>query len=192
MDHAFYFASPYGCRAAAAEAAHDLAAASGWRCTSSWLDPEHADLTHAQQARGDLRDLAQADAMVLWAVRQSTRGGMWVELGFALAQSVPVLLVAPGEVPLPVFCAHDSVLVCDDLPAAAEMLAGAAAASSGCLSSARMILHSAGIEPSASSTRTERVARTIPARGTHGLTYNARTAAAATAARPGDRPHPRA
>ena len=62
-----------------------------------------------------------ADALVAWVPKPSTRGGMWVEVGFALGRGIRVVVVADAdEVLLPVFT---------DLPVIVRVpaMAGAAA-----------------------------------------------------------------
>lgn len=86
----FYVAGPYDLRAMLATRAVDIAVASGWQCETRWLEGFPAPSTRADHALWDFQDLAMADAVVLFHGR-STAGGMWCELGMALAWGMPII-----------------------------------------------------------------------------------------------------
>lgn len=81
----------------------------GIDCTSNWLyepeitvaDPGREDWVLRARANEDRVDLERADAVVLFTDAPSTSGGLWVELGMALALRKPVHLVGPR---VNVFC----------------------------------------------------------------------------------------
>ena len=129
MDHTrpeYYLAAPFDWRAEAGQAAEMISAVSGWDCTSTWLDCDHdgaADLAGVgEQAEADLRDLRAADALVVWLPRPSTKGGLWVEMGHALALDMPVIVAPATGVQLTVFCAAPIVRIVPTLDMAAECL----------------------------------------------------------------------
>jgi nucleoside 2-deoxyribosyltransferase len=60
-------------------------------------------------AAADLRGVADADLVVLLGPAQSTPSqGCWVEMGYALAMSVPLIYVAPQSAPQ--FCIFTSMI----------------------------------------------------------------------------------
>jgi nucleoside 2-deoxyribosyltransferase len=72
----------------------------GMTVTASWIDQDFDDDNPAEDelaayARMDLDQVAAADAAVFFTAEPSTRGGMWVELGYALASDLRVLVVGP-------------------------------------------------------------------------------------------------
>ena len=68
------------------------AGAHEWTGTPDDAIPAGAQLGFAQD---DLDDIDAADMLVIFTDQQGTRGGMWVELGYALGQGMPVLVVGP-------------------------------------------------------------------------------------------------
>ena len=119
----YYLAAPYDCRGRAADAARLVSEISGWRCTSSWIDGNHPGSTRREQAENDLRDVRAAAAVVLWLPKASTSGGLWFEMGYAVAMGKPVIVVPCAGVPLPVFVAVRTVKVALTLESAARCLA---------------------------------------------------------------------
>lgn len=119
----YYLAAPYDCRGRAAHVAQLISEISGWRCASTWIAGDHAGSTERKRAEDDLRDLRTAAALVLWLPQPSTAGGLWVELGYALALGKTVVMVAPAGVPQPVFCAVERVRFAATVEAAARYLA---------------------------------------------------------------------
>lgn len=91
----FYAAGPWDQRAQILELAEMIGDAAGWTFESRWLQGFPESSTRADQAWWDFQDLAGADAVVLFH-GESTAGGMWCELGMALAWGMPVIVVA-GE-----------------------------------------------------------------------------------------------
>jgi nucleoside 2-deoxyribosyltransferase len=86
----------------------------GYISTSRWLlgnhgmlkgvDPESSAKKNAQFAKEDLEDINKADFVLLFTDPPKTilkGGGMFVELGYAVARYIPVIIVGPRE---NVFC----------------------------------------------------------------------------------------
>lgn len=77
----------------------------GLAITSSWLEAEPVDLTDpdaaATVATADLSELAGAAVLVCFGEDATAtalgRGGRHVELGYALAQEIPTILVGDAE-----------------------------------------------------------------------------------------------
>jgi nucleoside 2-deoxyribosyltransferase len=93
MISSVYIAAPYPARLDAIDLMDTLHAA-GFKVTSSWLVED--DKLTDEYARKDLADIDRADALVAmnpaeWAERGT--GGRHVELGYALAQGKPIVLV---------------------------------------------------------------------------------------------------
>ena len=119
----YYLAAPYDCRCRAAHVARLVSEISGWRCASSWLAGDHPKATPRDRAEDDLRDLRSAAAMVLWLPKASTTGGLWFEMGYAVALGKPVIVVPAAGVPVPVFGAIRTVKFAPTLETAAQYLA---------------------------------------------------------------------
>lgn len=114
-----YVAAPYGMR----ELAKGLAAAlegAGYRVTAEWLSPEYDSLddrtrsaeTLIAWAKRDAEGVAAADALVLVALGDLSRGGAHTELGLALGQGKPVFLY--GEPTGNLFHWHPLVTHCGE------------------------------------------------------------------------------
>lgn len=74
----------------------------GHTCTSSWLtepiiktEDEHTDWEMRVRANDDLLDVERSDAMMLFTGEPSTTGGLFVELGIAMAHRKRVFLCGP-------------------------------------------------------------------------------------------------
>jgi nucleoside 2-deoxyribosyltransferase len=97
VNHAVYLATSYANRASARTIAVDLRLA-GRHVTSAWHDwpdEDEASLTDARRAeiyRLNLDAIRRSDALVLLRA-PSTRGGCFVEAGYALGRGLPVLAV---------------------------------------------------------------------------------------------------
>lgn len=113
----FYVSARFGRQEEARRVADQVAAATGWECTASWLtvnpgedEAAHTDPTVMREAAwNDLSDIGRADIMfcltevygppkdlsalvpLSWA-----RGGRHVEVGYALTR-IPVILIGPRE-----------------------------------------------------------------------------------------------
>ena len=120
MRRVFYFAAPYNLRLEGLQHADEIERRSGWRCNSRWLTGEHDGQADRVCALDDLADVRDASAVVMFVPRQSTRGGVWVELGYALALGIPVLLAC--SITPNVFAAAPGVHRVDDLGVAAARL----------------------------------------------------------------------
>lgn len=112
-----YIAAPFDRRTEIRTRRGELADV-GIEVTSRWIDiaddvpPDHkrAAAELADEAQKDLIDIDAADAVILDTETLSTTGGMWVELGYALARSAPVIVVGPRR---NVFCLLPQVRHCD-------------------------------------------------------------------------------
>jgi nucleoside 2-deoxyribosyltransferase len=60
-----------------------------------WLLDEYENANPFECAAVDLRDIKSADMLLLFTDTNGTRGGMYVELGIALAKGIPVIIVGP-------------------------------------------------------------------------------------------------
>ena len=110
----FYLAGPYSDREHLRTCASVIAGVSGWTCNARWLDGSHDGMSPMQAAKEDVADVRAADALVLVAERQSTKGGMWVELGIAIERPIPIVVVHPlGRDPreLNVFASYPTVFL---------------------------------------------------------------------------------
>jgi nucleoside 2-deoxyribosyltransferase len=72
----------------------------GWAVTARWIDQDFDDDAPAEAelagfASNNLDDLHAADAAVFFTSDPSTRGGMWVEFGYALAMGKAILVLGP-------------------------------------------------------------------------------------------------
>lgn len=80
-----------------------LLAEHGVTVTSRWINDEHSDRDesrYADYARVDLADIEAADAVIAYSPRENFRtgrGGRHVELGYALARGMRVILVGERE-----------------------------------------------------------------------------------------------
>lgn len=70
--------------------------------TSGWLDIDYEALQYPVpddrakvEAANDMSDLADADVIVLDTIDETTHGGREVELGYAMALGLEVLIVGP-------------------------------------------------------------------------------------------------
>jgi nucleoside 2-deoxyribosyltransferase len=82
-----------------------MALAAGLSVTSSWLWEEEEQQTKHDddvppwqkraRAHDDLVDIERADALVVFTSVPSSTGGYHVEVGYALALGIPVLIVGP-------------------------------------------------------------------------------------------------
>jgi nucleoside 2-deoxyribosyltransferase len=107
-----YLAGPYTpeVRAALRHRAYYLDG-SGIEVTNRWISTLWEN--DAEAADNDLADIEDADVFVLCAdLGPSTRGGMWVELGFAAALDKPCYIVWRGGVAaqLPIFATGCTVV----------------------------------------------------------------------------------
>ena len=119
----FYLAGAYNARLELAAAAEAIERVSGWRCTSRWLTGEHNEAEPPDGSGGDhqgaalrkaanddVADVREAQALVLDASLDSTRGGMWIEFGIALERRMPIVVVSTsGRAGLPVFAYLPSI-----------------------------------------------------------------------------------
>ncbi len=107
----FYLAAGWAMRQQARLLAGRIAAATGARCMSRWLC-RNPRLEASAAAEQDIMDIGDADLLIALCGR-STRGGKWIEVGYALGLSLPVVFLVPaGErTPLPVFATLDDVAV---------------------------------------------------------------------------------
>lgn len=103
----FFLAGPFDRRAEMADVAAHISARSAWECTSSWLHENVDDQT--VQATTNLMDLATAQVLVIYD-GESTEGGMWAELGMALADGMPVVFVT-RRLSRPLYTHHPLVSV---------------------------------------------------------------------------------
>ena len=122
----FYAAGPFDQRDSIHDSVERLQMRLGekWKCTSSWLKQEWVDLSDHEIAIHDLGDLRRAHVILLYA-GQSTGGGMWVEMGYALALDRPIiqLNLSDGVAPNP-FLKLPNVLHCtSEVHVAETMLA---------------------------------------------------------------------
>ena len=96
MDKTFYLAGSYAKRIEYQSIAADIERQSGWRCNARWLNGAHDSEPMQKCAEDDVEDVKNADALVL-VNGKSTRGGMWVELGMALAWEKPVVFLVDAK-----------------------------------------------------------------------------------------------
>lgn len=122
----FYVSARFGRQQEARRVAEEVAEATGWECTARWLDatPDDDALAHHDRARMmgaailDIDDVRRAD--VMFALTEDVgddtsyydcygeriprevpaswaRGGRHVEVGYAIASSIPVIVIGPRE-----------------------------------------------------------------------------------------------
>lgn len=60
-----------------------------------WLLDKYEDAPPFECAAVDFRDIKGADLLIVFTNTKGTRGGMYVELGIALAMGIPVIIVGP-------------------------------------------------------------------------------------------------
>lgn len=113
-----YLASRYSRREAIVSYAEVLMGF-GFNITSRWIrgshqaenEQLHAGSVAEQFARDDLRDLEDADELILFTdpprAAHPSRGGQWVEMGYALGRGIPVTIVGQHA---NVFCCLESIL----------------------------------------------------------------------------------
>lgn len=88
-----YVAGPYVARESLLQTKSEIEA-HGHEVTSRWLLGSHDDLAPIICATDDLEDIERADALILFLDRgPGSRGGMYVELGYAIAKGKKVILV---------------------------------------------------------------------------------------------------
>ena len=85
MRNKFYIASAYSRRPRSKLDAEWLAEQTGMDCTAVWLSGEYDDWTPEVGASDDLQHIALSGWFIV-LMPGSENGGMWVELGYALAQ----------------------------------------------------------------------------------------------------------
>lgn len=93
----FYLAGSYSARLNLLPVAQKIEEKTGWECTSRWLQGEHDKLPAVQCARDDRDDLLAADILVLDMTYDSSRGGMWVEVGMALLEGMHIVVYHKTE-----------------------------------------------------------------------------------------------
>ena len=91
---AIYVAGPFSERHRLGQVRDELRFRS-FAVTSRWLDPEWTKFKDADTAVIDLEDLEAADMVLAFTEQESTRGGMMVEIGYALASGKPVVVIGP-------------------------------------------------------------------------------------------------
>ena len=112
MSLSVYLAARFSRKAEMRQYADDLAS-TGIDVTSIWIHDDKHEWTGAPDdqipphalarfAREDLRDIDAADAVVVFTDSPSSKGGMWVEVGYAIGRDIPLLIVGPVA---NVFCA---------------------------------------------------------------------------------------
>lgn len=94
----FYLAGPYSDRKRLSACAGAIARESGWECNARWLRGDHDGMLPTRAAREDVKDVRAADALVMFAERSSTRGGMWVEFGIAVERGIPIVVICDQHV----------------------------------------------------------------------------------------------
>lgn len=85
-------------------AIRDRLEAAGHTVTSRWITGVHDDTTEggltgatlARFAKDDLADIDSAELIVVFSDQPSSKGGMWVELGYAMGRGTPVVIVGPA------------------------------------------------------------------------------------------------
>ena len=114
MAKTFYLAGSYANREYYINLSKRLEANTGWKwlCNSRWLDGRHEGLDDKICADDDCKDVWDADAVVL-VHGNSSRGGMWCELGLAIAWKKPIVFYIPDDsknIPIPVFAHLPAIL----------------------------------------------------------------------------------
>jgi nucleoside 2-deoxyribosyltransferase len=65
------------------------------RVPAIWLTGQHDDACPIECATTDLKDIHDSDMLILFTIHQGSRGGMYTELGIALANHIPVVIIGP-------------------------------------------------------------------------------------------------
>ena len=122
----FYLAGSYSARQQLGATSRTIETATGWECTSRWLDGSHdAGKRHpVNAAREDVEDLLAADIMVLSMQFNSSQGGMWVELGIALSHEMHVVVLKPKAGSVTPFLRLDGIKYVDTLGELQSYMAG--------------------------------------------------------------------
>ena len=124
MSGKFYLAAPYNTRDESLHKVREIERLSGWTCNARWVLGMHDGKEPDLCVRDDYNDLRDADALILLDGVSST-GGMWVELGMAIALSKKVIFVRENANLLtkpPVFCSLPEVIWVRNHQTAAEHL----------------------------------------------------------------------
>ena len=96
-EKTFYLAGSYSARKRLYAESRILTGATGIRCTSRWLKGLHDGVKPKKCAQDDIEDVEAAVVFILYLDKPSTTGGMWVELGLALAQHKEIYIISEGE-----------------------------------------------------------------------------------------------
>ncbi len=116
----YYLAAPYNRRDEARRVRAALAE-KGYVCTARWIDnhlPSESDADNAMrrhEARQDLADIVDSHLVIVLNDRNypSTSGGLHLEMGYALALRLPVLLIGEPtsifHIDLPCYAKVDDV-----------------------------------------------------------------------------------
>ena len=105
MNKTFYLAGSYSQRTGLKIFAELIENLSDWKCNARWLDGDHDNASAQKCAMDDIEDLQESDVFIL-RHGKSSAGGMWVELGMAMAKGRPIILYMPDDaltIPPPVF-----------------------------------------------------------------------------------------
>ena len=124
MSGKFYLAAPYNTRDESLHKVREIERLSGWTCNARWVLGMHDGKEPDLCVRDDYNDLRDADALILLD-GVSSKGGMWVELGMAIALSKKVIFVRENANLLtkpPVFCSLPEVIWVRNHQTAAEHL----------------------------------------------------------------------
>ena len=101
MTRIFYLAASYSMRSKAITLANEIETYSGWTCNSRWLREDHSKLPDEAVASIDYKDLYRADVLIFVGKEASTKGGMWVEFGLALAWKKPIVIFSEEGISTP-------------------------------------------------------------------------------------------
>lgn len=96
----FYLAGPYPDRKELEKVSIRIEKRTGWTCNARWLDGRHDGIPYELAAQDDVEDVKNADALVIIS-GESSRGGMWTELGMALAWEKPIIFLHNPTKPEP-------------------------------------------------------------------------------------------
>ena len=106
MKKRFYIATRFRNKSHGLEIAHKLETAYGMACTARWLvrkektDPDNA--TRNAYAVEDFDDIRHSQIVIVLTENcEAVPGGMWVEMGFALALNKAVFVYGPQ---INIFC----------------------------------------------------------------------------------------
>ena len=137
MERLFYLAGPYNDSTRLNSVRRQIEQRSGWQCTSRWLEnngTRHASMDADKSAMEDLEDIVRASILIIDEKRQSTKGGMYIEFGFALAIGKPIVTIRHDRSPseLSVFQhLSDYVMIVDNVGEAGAALGLYSALTSG-------------------------------------------------------------